>query len=71
MHIKMHYTPTTTDPTAFHNPSLHTTNKHIAYRRIGLSGAHCYLAHTAYYAHAVFLTKSVDKKRTALVKQRF
>ena len=31
MHIKMHYTPTTTDPTAFHNPSLHTTNKHEAY----------------------------------------
>ena len=30
MHIKMHYTPTT-DPTAFHNPSLHTTNKHKAY----------------------------------------
>ena len=31
MHIKMHYTPTTTNPTAFHNPSLHTTNKHEAY----------------------------------------
>ena len=29
IHIKMHYTPTTTDPTALHNPSLHTTNKHI------------------------------------------
>ena len=28
MHIKMHYIPTTTDPTAFHSPSLHTTNKH-------------------------------------------
>ena len=28
------------------------------YHRIGLSGAHRYLAHTAYYAHAV-LTKSV------------
>ena len=27
MHIKMHYTPTT----AFHNSSLHTTNKHKAY----------------------------------------
>ena len=31
-----HYTPTTTHPplphpTAFHNPSLHTTNKHKAY----------------------------------------
>ena len=25
------YTPTTTDPTAFLNPSLHTTNKHKAY----------------------------------------
>ena len=41
----------------------------IAYRRIGLSGAHHYLAHTAYQAHAVFLTKSVqtlDNKHTAL-----
>ena len=25
------YTPTTTDPTAFSNPPLHTTNKHKAY----------------------------------------
>ena len=40
VHIKMHYTPTThtyhyppttTHPIAFHNPSLHTTNKHKAY----------------------------------------
>ena len=31
MHIKMHYTPTTTDPTAFNNPPLHTTDKHKAY----------------------------------------
>ena len=31
MHIKMHYTPTTTHPTASHNPSLHTTNKHKAH----------------------------------------
>ena len=32
MRIKMHYIPTTTThPTAFHNPSLHTTNKHKAY----------------------------------------
>ena len=31
MHINMHYTPTTTHPTAFHNPPLHTTNKHKAY----------------------------------------
>ena len=29
--IKMHYTPTTTHHTAFHNLSLHTTNKHKAY----------------------------------------
>ena len=29
MHNKMHYIPTTTDPTAFHSRSLHTTNKHI------------------------------------------
>ena len=34
MHINMHYTPTTTHPlpsTTFHNPPLHTTNKHKAY----------------------------------------
>ena len=30
MHINMHYTPTTTHPTAFHNPFLYTTNKHKA-----------------------------------------
>ena len=29
------------------------------YRRIGLSGALRYLAHPAYQAHALFLTKSV------------
>ena len=42
------------------------------YRRIRLSGAHCYLAHTAYQAYAVFLTKSIqtlDKKRTALIER--
>ena len=31
----------------------------LDYRRIELSGAHRYLVHTAYLAHAVFLTKSV------------
>ena len=31
MHIKMHYPPTTTHPTAFHNPSLQT-NKYKAYQ---------------------------------------
>ena len=33
MHINMHYTPSTTHmhPTAFHNPPMHTTNKHKAY----------------------------------------
>ena len=31
MHIKMHYTPSTTHPTVFHNPPLHTTNKHKVY----------------------------------------
>ena len=31
MHINIHYTPTTTHPTAFHNPPLHTTNKHKLY----------------------------------------
>jgi len=31
MHINMHYTPSTTDPTAFHNPPLYTTNKHNTY----------------------------------------
>ena len=39
------------------------------YSKIGLSGTHRYLAHTAYYAHTIFLTKSVetlDKKCTAL-----
>ena len=40
------------------------------YRRIGLSGTHHYLAHTAYWVHAVFLTKSVqtlDMKYTTLM----
>jgi len=27
----MHYTSSTTHPTAFHNPTVHTTNKHKAY----------------------------------------
>ena len=31
----------------------------ILYRRIGLSGTLRYLAHPAYQAHALFLTKSV------------
>ena len=31
MHIKMHCTPSTTHPTAFHNPPLNTTNKHKVY----------------------------------------
>ena len=31
MHINMHYTPSTTHHTAFHNPPQHTTNKHKAY----------------------------------------
>ena len=31
MHINIHYTPTTTHPTASNNPSLHTTNKHKLY----------------------------------------
>ena len=44
---------------------------HRKYRRMGSSGAHRYLAHTAYQAHAVFLTKSHDKKRTALIEQKF
>ena len=26
-----HYTPSTTNPTAFHDPPMHTTNKHNAY----------------------------------------
>ena len=26
MHINMHYTPSTTHSTAFHNPPMHTTN---------------------------------------------
>ena len=30
MHINMHYTPTTTYHTTFHNPPLHTTDKHKA-----------------------------------------
>ena len=41
MHIKMHYTPTTTDLTAFHNPSLYTTNKHIAYFKWQQNGTRC------------------------------
>ena len=44
------------------------------YHRIGLSGAHRYLAHTAYQAHVVFLTKPIqtlDKKRTALIERKF
>ena len=31
MHINIHYTPSTTHPIAFHNPPLHTPNKHKAY----------------------------------------
>ena len=31
MHINLHYTPSNTHHTAFHNPPLHTTNKHKAY----------------------------------------
>ena len=44
----------------------------ITYRRIGLSGAHRYLEHTANQAHAVFLIKSVQtliKKSTTLIEQ--
>ena len=46
----------------------------LKYRRIRLSGTHRYLAHTAYQAHTVLLTKAVqtlDKKHTALIKQEF
>ena len=44
--------------------SWHTNKKPFlysesTYRRIGLSGAHRFLAHTAYQAHTIFLTKSV------------
>ena len=31
MHINLHYTPSKTHHTAFHNPHLHTANKHKAY----------------------------------------
>ena len=30
MHTYIHYTPSTTHPTAFHNPPMDTTNKHKA-----------------------------------------
>ena len=30
MHINMYYAPSNTLPTAFHNPAMHTTNKHKA-----------------------------------------
>ena len=30
IHSNMHYTPSNTLPTAFHNPAMHTTNKHKA-----------------------------------------
>ena len=37
--INMHSTPSTTHPTAFHNPLMHTTNKHKAYSMVGNIGS--------------------------------
>ena len=66
--------PTTTKRFLVFEGVLQEGSDQMIYHRIGLSGAHCYLAHTAYQAHIVFLTKSIqtlDKKRTALIERKF